>query len=381
MITPHDELLIHQLPTTLDHVSQSDLRWTERIVMYGFDKTGDISIMTGLAKYPNRNVLDAYAMVTRKGEEARVVRLSTELNPQTGSLAAWSVGPYTYEVVEPLRKVRSTVEANEHGLSLQLDFQGDFPVYEQTAAFHRTRGRVREDARRFYQNGTITGWIEIDGERIEIDPENWWFGRDHSWGVRHGGGGGSLSEGGNMQPSEIPEGVLYYMGIFQFDDEVVHFAQRETSTGERWQFEGEVLFPIDSGKEPLPIIDVEHDLKFRDDLRVVKSGTFTVHRADRTTDTIEVMPVCDFWPGLAGYDEYRGYGSGMWRGKDFSDSFTVDITNVDEIRQVSMLSETLCEVRMGDKVGHGLVEMVFMGANPRYGYNDWSNTRTGENND
>ena len=83
MITPHDELLIHQLPTTLDHVSQSDLRWTERIVMYGFDKTGEISIMTGLAKYPNRNVLDAYAMVTRKGEEARVVRLSTELNPQT----------------------------------------------------------------------------------------------------------------------------------------------------------------------------------------------------------------------------------------------------------------------------------------------------------
>ncbi|EQM32814.1 hypothetical protein [Rhodococcus erythropolis] len=381
MITPHDELLIHQLPTTLDHVSQSDLRWTERIVMYGFDKTGEISIMTGLAKYPNRNVLDAYAMVTRKGEEARVVRLSTELNPQSGGLAAWSVGPYTYEIVEPLRQVRSTVDANEHGLSLQLDFHGDFPVYEQTAAFHRTRGRVREDARRFYQNGTITGWIGIDGTRIDIDPDNWWFGRDHSWGVRHGGGGGSPSEGANLQPSEVPDGVLYYMGIFQFDDEVVHFAQRETSTGARWQFEGEVLFPIGSGKGALPIIDVEHDLKFRDDMRVVESGTFTVHRADRTTDVIEVNPVCDFWPGLAGYDEYRGYASGMYRGKDFSDSFTVDITNLDEIRQVSMLSETLCEVRMGDKVGYGLVEMVFMGVNPRYGYTDWSNTRTGTNND
>jgi hypothetical protein len=371
MITPHDELLIHQLPTTLDHVSQSDLRWTERIVMYGFDKSGEISVMTGMAKYPNRNVLDAYAMVTRKGEEARVVRLSTELNPQTGALAAWSVGPYTYEVVEPLRKVRSTVEPNDHGVSLQLDFSGDFPVYEQTAAFHRTRGRVREDARRFYQNGTITGWIEIDGERIEIDPDNWWFGRDHSWGVRHGGGGGSLSEGGNRQPEEIPDGVLYYMGIFQFDDEVVHFAQRETSTGHRWQFEGEVLFPIDSGREALPIIDVEHDLKFRDNLRVIKSGTFTVHRADRTTDTIDVTPVCDFWPGLAGYDEYRGYASGMWRGPSFSDGFTVDLTDVNEIKPASMLSETLCEVRMGDKVGHGLVEMVFLGAYPRYGYTGW----------
>jgi hypothetical protein len=35
MLSPHDELLCHQLPTTFDHVSQSDLRWTERIVMYG----------------------------------------------------------------------------------------------------------------------------------------------------------------------------------------------------------------------------------------------------------------------------------------------------------------------------------------------------------
>ena len=33
-----------------------------------------------------------------------------------------------------------------------------------------------------------------------------------------------------------------------------------------------------------------------------------------------------------------------------------------------MLSETFCEVRCGDTMGHGLVEMVFMGRNDRYGY-------------
>ena len=81
MLTPHDELLCHQLPTTFDHVSQSDLRWTERIVMYGFDRSGDINVMVGLARYPNRNVTDAYAMITRRtaagGQEARVVRILT----------------------------------------------------------------------------------------------------------------------------------------------------------------------------------------------------------------------------------------------------------------------------------------------------------------
>lgn len=371
MLTPHDELLCHQLPTSFDHVSQSDLRWTERVVMYGFDKSGDINVMTGLARYPNRNVADAYAMVTRRGGRTTVVRMSTELDRQTGPLGRYTVGPFSYAIEEPLRCVRATLGPNEHGLSLDLRLRGQFPTYEQTPAFHRSRGRVLEDARRFYQNGELEGWIDVDGERIEIDPPRWWFGRDHSWGVRHGPGGGSLSESTQLQPAEIPDGVLYYMGIFQFDDELVHFAQRETSAGERWQFEGELLYPLHSDRAPGVIIDVEHDLKFRDELRVIRSGTFTVHRGDRSTSTIDVTPLCDFWPGLAGYMEVNGYASGYWRGTDFIDGYTVDTGDLDVIRPVSMLSETLCEVRMDGKVGHGLVEMVFMGAYPRYGYIGW----------
>ncbi|MFI9407837.1 hypothetical protein [Nocardia sp. NPDC052316] len=371
MLVPDDEMLCHQLATTFDHVAQSDLRWTERVVMYGFDTSGEVSVMTGLARYPNRNVMDAYAMVTIGGKQARVVRLATEFTAPRASLDSWTVGPYTYAVTEPLLGTRATLGGNEHGLSLHLDFRGSFPAYEQTPAFHRSRGRVREDARRYYQNGVVTGWIELDGRRIDIDPEQWWFGRDHSWGVRHGPGGGSLDEGPGLPPVEVPDGVLYYMGIFQFDDRLVHFAQRETSTGQRWQFEGEVLYPLATGQAPTPIIDVEHELTFEPDLRVISGGTFTVHQADRTSTTLEVQPTCRFWPGLAGYNEYRGYASGMWRGPAFSDGFTVDLTDLDQIGPVSLLSETLCTVRMGDRVGHGLVEMVCVGNYPRYGYTGW----------
>ncbi|WP_306307544.1 hypothetical protein [Nocardia tenerifensis] len=189
--------------------------------------------------------------------------------------------------------------------------------------------------------------------------------------MRHGPGGGSLNEGTDLQPTEVSDGVLYYMGIFQFDDQLVHFAQRETSTGQRWQFEGEVLYPLSTGRAATPIIDVEHELSFERDLRVASGGTFTVHLADRTTASIEVEPLCRFWPGLAGYNEYRGYASGMWRGPSFSDGFTVDTTDLDQIRPISLLSESLCAVRMGDRVGHGLLEMVFMGSYPRYGYTGW----------
>ncbi|MGC5255047.1 hypothetical protein ACPXCG_01735 [Gordonia sp. DT218] len=371
MLTAHDELLCHQLSTTFDHPEQSDLRWVERIVMYGFDTSGDVTVMTGMARYPNRNVTDAYAMVSRRGGETRVVRVSSQIDAAPVGLGAYSIGPYTYAVEEPLHRTRTTLRGNEHGLELDLVLTAEFPAYEQTPAFHRTRARVQENARRFYQNGNLSGHIVIDGDRIDIDPQRWWFGRDHSWGVRNGPGGGSLPDGTEMQPGEIPDGVLYYMGIFEFDDELVHFAQREDSDGRRTQFEGEILHRLADGGSSSPIIDIDHDLKFRDELRVISGGTFDVHRDDRTTSTIEVTPICDFWPGLAGYQEFHGYASGYWRGTDFIDGFTIDASDAEAIRPVSFVSETLCEVRMDGKVGHGLVEMVFVGAYPRYGYTGW----------
>jgi hypothetical protein len=368
MLTKYDELLCHQLATTFDHVGPSDLRWTERVVLFGFDTSGDVNVMTGLARYSNRNVMDAYAMVTRGSKTARVVRMSTELRPEDSSLATSKVGPYSYEIVEPLKRVRATLDENEHGLSFQLDFEGAFPAYEQEPAFFRSRGRVLEDARRFYQLGKLSGSFTVDGSTYDVDPSRWMIGRDHSWGVRWGGGGGSVPEGSFLQPQEIPEGVLYFMGIFNFGDWMLHFAQRETSRGDRWHFEGALHYPLDSGKPSVPVTAVEHDFRFRSDLRVIDSGDVVVSAADGSTRGVAIRAVTGFWPGLAGYDYYNDYMSGMWKGPSFIDGFDVDVTDMDVLKNVSMLSETLCEVRCGEQVGHGLVEMVCVGAYPRYGF-------------
>ena len=203
MLTPYDELMCHQLTTTFDHVDQSDLRWTERVVLYGFDRQMLTSVMTGMARYPNRNLIDAYAMVTINGQ-AHVVRTSREISAAVDGFASWQVGNYAYEVTEPLRRVRAALEAGESELSLELDFTGTFSCYEQAPAFFRDRGRVDEDARRFYQNGQATGSITLGDQRIAITPEGWYFARDHSWGVRRGSGGGDLPEAAVLQPRQIP---------------------------------------------------------------------------------------------------------------------------------------------------------------------------------
>src|ERR1700757_369603 len=92
MLVAQDELMCHQLPTTFDHVQQSDLRWTERVVIYGFDPATGTSVMTGMARYPNRNVTDAYAMVT-VGGQAHVVRTSREISAGVDGVASWQLRP------------------------------------------------------------------------------------------------------------------------------------------------------------------------------------------------------------------------------------------------------------------------------------------------
>ncbi len=50
---------------------------------------------------------------------------------------------------------------------------------------HRSGYRVSADLVRYHQIGTASGWVEIDGERHQLDPDRWVSTRDHSWGVRY----------------------------------------------------------------------------------------------------------------------------------------------------------------------------------------------------
>ncbi len=367
MLTKFDELICHQTATTFDHVYTSDARWTERVVLYGFDISGELNFMTGMARYPNRNVIDAYGMVTLENSTAHVVRASTELRPETA--AGVNVGPFSYEILEPLKKVRLSLDDNGHGLAFQVDFEGTFPAYEQVPMFFRDRGRILEEARRYYQVGRFKGWFKVGRKTYRIDRAACRGGRDHSWGVRRGVGGGSWPEPW-AQPGEIPQGAFYFMCIFDFGTRAIHAAQRENWDGQVWHFEGWETYPLGSRKEgqELKMVGLDHRFRFRPDVRVVKSGAVTVKAADGTSRKITIHPKTTFYPGPAGYDFYRDYASGMWKGPSYTDGFTVDLKDPDELKRIAFLTETLCEARCGQDVGYGLLEMVNVGKYPRYGY-------------
>src|SRR5512134_913354 len=98
----------------------SDRNAYDRCYLNAHDRTGDVFLITGLGVYPNLGVVDAYACV-RHGDEQVTVRCSDALGPDRSKQ---EVGPYRIEVVEPLQRLHLTLDAEEHGMFLDLEWNG-----------------------------------------------------------------------------------------------------------------------------------------------------------------------------------------------------------------------------------------------------------------
>ncbi|MCX7262909.1 MAG: hypothetical protein NTX67_09165 [Burkholderiales bacterium] len=181
MLTPLDDTLCHQLPTTFDHVWTSDPRWFDRYWFAIYSKDGSVAIQITMGAYRNMNVLDGGAVMIVDNKQYNV-RVSRSL----GSSVETVCGPLRVRPIEPLKSFEISIAPGEHALHGELRWECVEPAHEEYPHFTRLQSRTVEDYRRFDQIGVASGWLEAGGRRIEID--RWWACRDHSWGVRRGMG-------------------------------------------------------------------------------------------------------------------------------------------------------------------------------------------------
>jgi hypothetical protein len=203
-LLPIDEHFCHQITETFANVGSSDLAWTEKVCAMAAAKDGSIQLGFGLGKYTNRNVMDAYAGISR-GVEQVTVRASRKLQPDPELTV---IGPIRYEIVEPLEKVRFVLEPNDtQPIAFDWLFEARLPCRPEHRTKIRTAYRLYSDMVRYHQIGVCSGWLEIEGERHELDPETWVSTRDHSWGVRHGVG----QPPEDLQPRQSIPGSYHFM--------------------------------------------------------------------------------------------------------------------------------------------------------------------------
>ncbi|MGQ0701002.1 MAG: hypothetical protein ACT4PZ_22515 [Panacagrimonas sp.] len=355
MLTAQDDLIGHQLPTTFDHVGNSDPSWMERLWYTGHPKSGDLIFDIGLGYHPNRNVMDAFAGVT-VGTKQINFRASRRLRPHpTMSPLETTVGPLKIEVLEGLRRHRLSLAPNESGLSLDLEFLGTLNAHEEEPHFRRRNGRITEHMARGQQLGAYCGWIEVDGQRRAIEPQGWLGQRDHSWGIR-----------AEMRTDEALPPVTFYPPFFyawttvQFTKKGLHVFFKERAPGEFIYLSGEEVLPL--GEKPQAgrrMAGVSHEIQWANDPhgQTVASATFDVKLDDGSQRllSIRTLPARYFLKGGL-YGGLNGWFHGDDKGKLHVEH---DRWNLED-PATRKLARTLCdhaiEVRMGEELGYGIME-------------------------
>jgi hypothetical protein len=367
-----DETFNHQITDTFATVSQADRSWTEKVCAMAAARDGSVQLAFGMGKYHNRNVLDAYAGISR-GRQQWTVRASRRLAPDLDRLAA---GPITYEVLDPLRTVRFALAANDIlPVSFEWTFTAALPAALEQREQHRSRdgGRLDADIVRYHQIGTASGWYEIDGVRESLDEESVST-RDHSWGVRYMVGPPATDVEEAARPPGVATIVLWSPMLCERKDGSryglhVFYQRHRFGDWQRVELQGGVEHP-DGRREPflqiLPHADV------RDDNRRLVRATLECTMGDGTARPLELTAVSDtgFHLGAGLYFGFDGHWHGEWRGDlQVDGEYIADCADPAAAHRLHQMRDNIVRVEdpVGGGVGFGNIQSIFAGAHPDLG--------------
>jgi hypothetical protein len=365
-----DEALTHQIADTVAVVGTSDLSFTEKICAMAACTDGSLQLAFGLGKYPNRNVMDAYAGVSR-GVEQRTVRASRRLAPRFEETA---VGPIRYEIIEPMRSVRFVLEPNDtQPVAFDWRFDGIVPPVLEDRTHRRSGVRIASDLVRYHQTGEASGWVEVDGVRTEISPETWVSTRDHSWGTRFDVG---LPQA-DVEQVDALAGVSFRMiwsPIAMRRDDGSRYAlllHYQIATGPGFLHKvvmGGVEHP-DGRTEPFT--DLDPALRFDPHNRRLLGGTVDATTADGTrTLSIDAVSDTGFHLGAGLYFGFDGHHHGEWRGELVVEGERIDDCSTPEnARRLHQIRDTVVHVvdPVGGGEGYGNCQPIITGAAPELG--------------
>jgi hypothetical protein len=364
-LTEADELFCHQTIDTFATVGSTDLSWTEKVCAMAAARDGSLQLGFGLGKYTNRNVIDAYAGTSR-GVEQTTVRASRELAPRPNET---TIGPIRYEVVDPLRAVRFSLEPNDAApIAFEWLFESTIPPQFEERTHIRDQYRTSAELVRYHQIGVCSGWVEIDGVRHEITPDTWVSTRDHSWGVRYGVG----LDPTDLKPSSSdPAGTYHFFwtpSYMQRSDGTPYGVFLNMNHFRRTGFEAKQTWGtvehVDGRVER--IVDLVPELRYDPVNRRLLGGQVHATTSDGSARPFTVEAVSDtgFHLGTGLYFGFDGHHHGEWRGRLNVEGERIPDCSAPEVaRRVHQIRDTV--VRLTDPVGGGI------------GYGNWQPIITG----
>lgn len=303
MLSGYDDYPIHQAPVPVSETSGSDINFYDRSFFNGYGRDGSSYFAVAMGLYPNRHVVDAAFSVIHRREQISV--LASQRAP-SDRRDATHVGPIDVDVVDPLHLLRVAVDAPEHRLRAELTFTSRSDAIEEPHYWWRVGVRTIFDYTRFTQFGTWDGWIEVDGERVEVTEQRVWGSRDRSWGIR---------PTGEAAPSGAPVGPAQFFWLWapvNFETLSTHFDVNEYGDGRRWHEVGVVARADGSPIEHMRTVD--YRVSWRPGTRWAERFEYDLVDWQDRIHTVSLVPRQEFQMCGIGYG-HPEFGHGMWRGE------------------------------------------------------------------
>ena len=356
VLTSYDDFPIHQSSVPIAHTATADVNHYDRYFFNGYAKAGDLYFGAAMGLYPNRHVADAAFCVVRGGVQTSVFR--SQRAPMA-RVDATDLGAIKVEIVEPLRTLRITVDAPEQGVRAELTFEHRSPAVEEGHFLLRAGVRVLFDYTRLTQFGDWHGWIELDGERIELTADDVWGSRDRSWGVR---------PIGEPAPSGAPIPFAQFFWLWaptNFPSLSTHFDVNEFGDGKRWHETGTIVRP---GQEPHMMRTVEWRVQWRPGTRFADSFEYDLVDWDGSITTVKMTPRYEFQMRGIGYG-HPEFGHGYWKGESVTGGERLQLPVENPLAREHVHVQALCdaELHLPDGTvehGMGILEQLAIGPHP-----------------
>ena len=365
MISDFDDYPIHQTPEPVAQPGTTDFNFYDRYWFNGISEQDGLVFAMTLGLYPNRRVMDASFSVVIDGVQHSFH--ASRLAPLARNRTV--VGPLSLEVSRPMKKVRAVLEPNETGISCELTFTARTAPIEEPRSVMRRQDRIIMDTSRFAQFGRWQGWIEIKGQRIQLEPKQVPGTRDRSWGIRPVG-----ERDAGIGAFYIPQ-VFWLWAPVHFEKFCTHYGAFEDGDGKQTQASG-YLVPTYDRVEDIPegsdivvkeMASVSQKTQWEPGKRLARKAEITMVEKSGTRHVITLEPMHRIFMLGVGY-LHSEWGHGMWKGDLKIAGETWRIADVDPNDYRLQHIEHVCRARMGDQVGIGTLEQLSFGAHKPSGF-------------
>ncbi|HEX5644174.1 MAG TPA: hypothetical protein VFX62_01525 [Erythrobacter sp.] len=222
VLSKGDDFPLHQTAEPVAYAG-TDRNFYDRYFFNGYAPDGSGFFALAFGVYPHLDVADAHFSFIRDGIQY-CLHASCELGMERMGLR---VGPIAIEVLEPLQRLKMTIEET-HGIAGEFTFTGRaFPI-EEPRFTHRIGPRAFMDYTRMTQNGRYEGWIALDAVCTPLAAGTIGT-RDRSWGVRPIGARDAQPIPGAPVPS-----FFWQWTPFNFAHGSLFFHVNNDAHGEAW---------------------------------------------------------------------------------------------------------------------------------------------------